>query len=278
MSKPATGLPTGVRALDARIRQARGSQPFEQVQLTVANTVLAQMLPDCAVKGGSAMKFRLGDEQARASQDIDVARRGALDQFVDDLAANLTTGWHGFTGTIRESRNRSKPEGVPDDYVMRAYDVQMQYQGGVWRKLILEVGHDEIGDTGDTGAYINPRLINLFATLGLPEPAPVTVLAIHHQVAQKLHACTGDGKLDRAHDLVDLQLLDRQRGIDLPASKIAAERLFRARNRQAWPPTVDVQPGWGSAYDEAAIDMGVVATVGEAVVWVNELIGKINNG
>lgn len=254
------------------------AQPLAQTELTVANTVLAQMLPDCAVKGGSAMKFRLGDEQARASQDIDVARRGALDEFVDDLNANLTTGWHGFTGTIRESRNRSKPEGVPDDYVMRAYDVQMKYQGSVWRKLILEIGHDEIGDTEDTEDYINPRLINLFAMLGLPEPAPVAVLAIHHQVAQKLHACTGDGKLDRAHDLVDLQLLDREQGIDLPAAKLAAERLFRARNRQAWPPTVDVQPGWESAYGEAAIDMGVADTVGEAVAWVNGLIDKINNG
>lgn len=36
--------------------------------------MVAQMLPDGAVKGGSALKLRLGDEGTRFSEDLDTAR------------------------------------------------------------------------------------------------------------------------------------------------------------------------------------------------------------
>lgn len=40
----------------------------------MADAVVAQMLPDGAVKGGSALKLRFGDEGTRFSEDLDTVR------------------------------------------------------------------------------------------------------------------------------------------------------------------------------------------------------------
>lgn len=163
------------------------------------------MLPPGAVKGGAARKFLLGHANTRFTTDLDVARRDSVNTFVAELEESLRAGWGDFTGRV-VPRQPPKPLGVPAAYVMRPYEIRMSYKRGSWCTVHLELGHDEIGDTRDAVPFLAADLLELFANLGLPQPAAVPVLAVHHQIAQKLHACTEAGS-DRAHDLVDLQLL-----------------------------------------------------------------------
>lgn len=76
------------------------------------NVVVAQVLPDSAIKGGTGLRLRLGERLTRETPDLDTAYRGDLAAFRDRLAANLATGWAGFSGTVtmgakRGARGRS---------------------------------------------------------------------------------------------------------------------------------------------------------------------------
>lgn len=68
----------------------------------VCNTVIGQMIPDGVVKGGTAMKLRIGESGSRFTPDFDASRRAGLS--IDDyqilLAENLQKGWGGFSGTL----------------------------------------------------------------------------------------------------------------------------------------------------------------------------------
>ena len=146
----------------------------------------------------------------------------------------------------------------------------------------LEIGHDEVGGTVDPELHIATDVVELFARLGLPQPDPVALLRIEHQVAQKLHACTdfhGPAKTnDRAHDLVDLQLLESVATFDMISLRMICHRLFIARKRHEWPPIVREMPGWESIYESAARGLPVLPNIGEAVRWANTLVAAINNG
>jgi hypothetical protein len=117
--------------------------------------------------------------------------------------------------------------------------------------------------------------VQLFADLGLPEPAPIPVMRADHQIAQKLHACTGPGN-ERAHDLVDLQLLLSSEDIDLTQVRTTAVHLFDYRQAHAWPPAVVPGPTWSTIYDEAAVSLAVLPNVDSAVAWANDLIARID--
>lgn len=66
----------------------------------MANAIVAQMLPDGSVKGGSAIKMRLGDGATRFTTDLDIARASAIDDFSEQLAGSLATGWGGIHGRV----------------------------------------------------------------------------------------------------------------------------------------------------------------------------------
>jgi hypothetical protein len=89
----------------------------------------------------------------------------------------------------------------------------------------LELGHNEIGDADDPVYLLADDIARLFADVGLPEPAPIPVMRSDHQIAQKLHACT-DPENERAHDLVDLQLLVASEELDLAQVRATSVRLF----------------------------------------------------
>ena len=107
------------------------------------------------------------------------------------------------------------PDGVPAEYVMQPFSIRLAFRGRHWLTVAFELGHDEIGSTESHDLRIADDLITLFEILGLEAPAPIPVLALDHQIAQKLHACTyvnpKTGQNDRAHDLVDLQILAKAR-------------------------------------------------------------------
>lgn len=161
---------------------------------------------------------------------------------------------------------------------MVPFRVKLSYRGSAWKSIILEVGHDELGDTNDSELRMDPGIIELFTSVGLPAPSPVALLSPKHQIAQKLHAASS--KLagnERAHDLVDLQLLDANETYDLAEVRDTCERLFRFRKAQAWPPTIVEYQNWDTIYQGQANGVSVIQDVGQAIVWANCFIERISN-
>ena len=273
--------PSNLRSLQARIdnEAAARNQPVRRIMRAVANVAIGQMLPPSVVKGGTAMKLRVGEPGSRFTPDFDASRSAeiALDDYIDELADLLAAGWSGFTGTV-EQEDAATPDGVPAEYVMQPFSIRLAFRGRHWLTVAFELGHDEIGSTKTPDLRIADDLVTLFASLGLDTPAPIPVLALDHQIAQKLHACTyvnpKSGQNDRAHDLVDLQILELEETIDMTAVAVTAERLFAARQGHDWPPTVVQYDRWETIYTEAASGLDVIDNVTDAVTWANDFIAR----
>ncbi len=232
------------------------------------------MLPDSAIKGGTGLKLRFGERLTRDTPDVDAAFRGDLDAFRNELAKKLAAGWGGFTGTVTMGAKRI-PGPVPEAYVMQPFRVMLKYHGRTFRGIDLEVGYDELeATTKEVPEFeMSEDVLSVFAALGLETPAPVRVQPLHHQIAQKLHACTTP-RSDRAHDLVDLQLIAPMTDPALVAA--TAKRLFRFRTEHPWPPTATEGPDWESLYAEAAEGLDVLPTVAEAIAWLNNYVATLD--
>lgn len=279
----AAGLkpPGNVNNLNSRLQKLANdrNQPLRRLQRALANTIVGQMLPPSVVKGGTGMKLRVGEGASRFTPDFDAARATSLtvEAYIEQFAQNLAQGWQGFTGTITPHEQR-KPEGVPPDYIMEPFDIRLSYESRAWLTVLFELGRDEVGSTTTSDLKMPKDIVELFAAIGLPAPAPIPVQSVHHQVAQKLHACTWvyNDTNERAHDLVDLQILDQEEVIDLALTATTARRLFASRRAQAWPPSIVAYAEWPTIYAAAAEGLGVLGEVGEAVAWANELIARID--
>jgi len=116
----------------------------------------------------------------------------------------------------------------------------------------------------------------LFKQLGFPAPNPIALMPIPHQIAQKLHAVSGEGS-ERAHDLIDLQIIAINETIDYSHTQNACTRLFNSRKLQVWPPTVVKGNNWDSLYTAQASGLDVLVTVDDAVDWANNLIRTIDS-
>ena len=274
--------PSNLRSLQARIANEATArqQPIRRIMRAIANVAIGQMLPPSVVKGGTAMKLRVGEPGSRFTPDFDASRSVdiTLNDYIDELADLLADGWSGFTGTV-EKEEAATPEGVPAEDVMQPFSIRLAFLGRHWLTVAFELGHDEIGSTKSCDLRIAEDLITLFELLGLETPAPIPVLALDHQIAQKLHACTfvnpNTGQNDRAHDLVDLQILEREEKIDMATVAGTAKRLFIARQGHDWPPTVVEYDRWETIYTEAATGLDVIDNVTEAVTWANDFIAQI---
>lgn len=280
-SVPRRDAPPNLRSLEARIRNladARG-QPLRRIQRVVANTAVGQILPDGVVKGGTAMKIRVGETGSRFTPDFDASRSRnvTIEDYIEHLRERLADGWGGFTGTVVELEP-AEPEGVPADYVTQPFEIRLAYRGRHWLTVKFELGHDEVGSTEEPDVRIANDILEIFEILGLDTPEPMPVMSVEHQVAQKLHACTAvnekTGLNERAHDLVDLQILDAEETIDFAVLAELGPRLFAARRTHPWPPTVVHYEAWDMIYAEAAEGLDVIREVGEAVAWANELIAR----
>lgn len=105
---------------------------------------------------------------------------------------------------------------------------------------------------------------------GLPTSAVVPCMTLPWQVTQKLHACTDPVEEprtnDRAHDLVDLQLIEALLADQyLTETRAACIAVFHARDRHPWPPNVTPRPHWVPIYERAlegldALDLPPTAT------------------
>jgi hypothetical protein len=103
------------------------------------------------------------------------------------------------------------------------------------------------------------------------------------QIAQKLHAVTAvfaePEVNDRAHDLIDLQLLELLLAeIDLEATRCACVAVFEARAQHLWPPTVTALPYWPAICERALEGLGhleLAETVESAAERVQQNVDQI---
>jgi len=270
-------VPNSRRNLDIAIDRILGREANPlQVRTLLANTIVGQLLPKGAVKGGSALKLRYGNKTTRFTRDLDAARHGELDSFINELGAALSIGWNGFTGRVVK-KEPAKPKGIPGEYIMQPFEIKLSYLGKSWLTVPFEVGHDEIGDTETPDYFISQDIVGLFIKLGFPAPNPIALMPIHHQIAQKLHALSIKGS-ERAHDLIDLQVIAKNETIDLPPTKIVCQRLFNSRKQQLWPPILTKNEGWDTLYESQIEGLDVFSSVDEAIIWTNELIQSIDSG
>lgn len=267
--------PNSRRNLDLVLERTYGrGREAQQVRTAMAGVIVGQLLPGGAIKGGSALKLRYGYAETRFTTDLDTAREQDIDDFMKDLSAALDFGWEGFTGTVVEL-DPAHPKDVPDDYIMQPFAIKLAYNSKSWVTVTLEVGHDEIGDTAVPEYAIADDMVAMFTRIGFAEPKPIPLMPLHHQVAQKLHAVTGE-KNERAHDLVDLQLIVAHDSIDRALTHETCIRLFASRRKQAWPPVIFKGEGWAAIYNRAKEDLPVLPSVDDAVDWGNELIHLID--
>ncbi|WP_026936339.1 nucleotidyl transferase AbiEii/AbiGii toxin family protein [Gulosibacter molinativorax] len=268
-----SSMPASVRSLEQRLRNLEGDEGLVlRRRVSMALVVVGQLLPEGAVKGGSAMALRYGRE-TRFTRDLDAARVQTLSRFRSDFEEALARGWSGFTGRLIEKK-APRPQAVPTAYVMRPFDVKLDYRGRPWCTVSFELGHNEIGDAEVPEFRLATDLATMFTDVGLEAPKPVSVMRADHQIAQKLHAVSANGS-ERARDLVDLQLLANSEDLDLVQVAATCVRLFDYRQQHAWPPLIVAEEQWSTLYAEAAEGLDVLETLEMALDWVNVFVKRI---
>lgn len=269
-------VPNSKTNLDKAILRFAGEvRKANELRTLMANTIVAQMIGDGVVKGGSGLRFRYGNQRTRATMDLDTSWKTDLDSFLKGLRTKLSEGWNGFTGEIHILRQAS-PRGIPFEYVMQPCEVKLSYRSRPWFTVQLEVGHNEIGDADECEMIDAPEILSeLFSFLALPKPLSIPMMKLEFQVAQKLHGVSAP-KSKRAHDLVDLQLILNNSEINFELARCLCQKLFSYRKVHQWPPLIVKGEEWESVYNAQRRGLEVLDSVDEAVVWANELIEKID--
>lgn len=273
---------------------ARADLPESRVQRQLGTYVAAEILQQVQpedmpgtslflVKGGSQIEMRLGVASSRASKDLDASFRGDFDQMYARAQLAFRAGWNGFTAELTRPEVIKVPGVVVPPIRFKA---KLMYRGFAFCTVPLEVSPAEASSGNESDTITPSPLAHLgLRGLGLPESSKVDCLSLRYQVAQKLHACTElpDGKdNERAHDLVDLQLLMGLLDPDnLQAVRSACEETFASRDGQLWPPALQPPPSWTELYRAARADvldadvLNLAPTVEDAIVIVQDLINAI---
>ena len=180
--------PNSKTNLDRAIQRFAGSNIVaNELRVLMANTIVAQLIGQGVVKGGSGLKFRYGDAASRVTLDLDTAWNSSLDSFLKDIKSKLTTGWNGFDGYVVVQK-QATPRGIPFEYVMQPCDVKLNYKGTPWFTVKMEISHNEIGNADEiemiSSFLLKPRMtvtffpseINFLQRLyigGTPTPPPI---------------------------------------------------------------------------------------------------------
>jgi hypothetical protein len=205
--------------------------------------------PALLVKGGTSLELRCGITASRTSRDLDVVTNHDLAMVHTKLETVVRAGWQGFSGVLTPST----PIEVPGMTVkpMR-FSVKLQFNNKAFATVPLEMSPREAGNT----TSFDVAESNALSLLGIGATVEVPCMSIPWQVAQKLHACTdaatAERRNDRAHDLVDLMILESLASSDLMAAiNEACEAVFAARGRQSWPVVVKMHDHWEPLYRKA---------------------------
>lgn len=161
--------------------------------------------PLLLVKGGSSLELRRGIPDSRTSKDFDTVARRDIELIHEQLADAGETGWEGFTAIFTAPEEIDVP-GMP--VKPRRFTAKLSYRGRAFATVPIEVSSVEAGNADQFDTLTSDAL----GLVGVPAAVAVPCMTIPWQIAQKLHAVTAvleEPKVnDRAHDLVDLQLLE----------------------------------------------------------------------
>jgi Nucleotidyl transferase AbiEii toxin, Type IV TA system len=260
VTKPYSSPPTNLRSLRDRLTQVAERQGvvFGRLQRHVAMIVVAQfaaMLTDDSgaplllVKGGSSLELRRGIPDSRTSKDFDTVARRDIESIHEQFADAGEAGWEGFTAIFTVPQEIDVP-GMP--IKPRRFTAKLSYRGQPFASVPIEVSTVEAGNADQFDTLTSDAL----GLVGVPADIAVPCMTIPWQIAQKLHAVTAvleDPKVnDRAHDLVDLQLLEGlMADSDLIPTRSACIAVFEARAQHLWPPSVAALPHWPLIYTAA---------------------------
>lgn len=267
--------PHNVTYLERAIRSlADSNENGVRLRTLMANVIVGQFLDGAVMRGGGALKLRYGNAATRFTMDFDAARNISAEEFETRFASRLQEGWNGFAGRL-VTMPKAHPRNVPAAYVMQPYEVKLSYRNHAWCTVTLEVAYNEIGDADECDlAEIDGDLKSVFLKLGFPAPAPVPLIKVAHQVAQKLHGVT-ESHSTRAQDLIDLQLLLSRETVDFAEVRNICERLFASRGTHLWPPEGNASESMRQSYDMLKEGLDVLQSYAAAVEWLGALISKI---
>ena len=168
------------------------------------------------LKGGVAMELRFA-LAARTTKDFDLGLVGNRAERIRKLEEVLKLGFDAFTFRMK-----------PEIHQMELADtvrveVAVQYKTRSWQTVEIDLGPGEAREID----LVAPAITGI-AEMGLPVTPHVRCISIPDQVAQKLHACTGPQKEDRARDVLDILLLDMLGQIDYRRTQSSAEEFSRS--------------------------------------------------
>lgn len=281
--------PPNLRSLRDRLTSAakREGVAFGRLQQHIGVLVVTQFLTSLAdehgeplllVKGGVSLELRRGIPESRTSKDLDTVIRGDIERVYDHLAEAGAGGWEGFTVVFTAPVAFEVPALASSAY---RFTAKVAYFAKPFVSVPIEVSPTEAGNA-ETYDKISSEALEL---VGLPNSGAVPCMTLPWQVAQKIHACTDPVDKprtnDRAHDLVDLQLLEALM-VDEPLdeTRAACVAVFAARGKHAWPPVVVAQPHWGPIYVralEALTELGLAPDVDRAIERVQSFIDRIES-
>lgn len=205
------------------------------------------------LKGGVAMELRFA-RAARTTKDFDLGLQGNRAERIRRLEGVLKLGFDEFTF-------RLKPEMHDMDLADTVrVEVAVQYRTRAWQTIAVDLG---AGDAREV-EVVEPAIKGL-AEMGLPITPQVRCLGIHEQVAQKLHACTGPLREDRARDVLDILLVELLGKLDYGRVRAEAERIFKERATHPFPPSPELPPEWRRELETLAAELGYPATNGEEI-------------
>jgi len=286
--------PANKTALAARVRNAARSAdlPEGRVQRQLGVLVVSELLGRVRnengqqlflVKGGSSIELRLGVASSRTTKDLDAVFRGNFSRMYNTARDALAVGWHGFSAVVTPPETINAPGLTAKP---RRFKVKLSFVGQPWCTVPVEVSAAE-SHSASHPESVSPALFAHVGlpSLGLPETSAVLCLPLNYQIAQKLHACTGEdpgGRTnDRAHDLIDVLLLWNL----VPEQEYAAVRsacvdIFVNRAMHSWPPQLLPPPHWEGLFDAAyttVLEPGQVPpTVHEAAAAVRNIVDMID--
>ena len=196
------------------------------------------------LKGGVAMELRFAGA-ARTTKDFDLGLEGNRGERIRRLGEVLQLGFDDFTFRLK-----------PEIHEMELADtvrveVAVEYRTRAWQTVDIDLGPGEAREVD----LVTPAIPGL-AEMGLPVASQVRCLGINEQMAQKLHACTGPQREDRARDVLDILLVEMLGQLDHARMRIAAERIFAERATHAFPPSAALPAEWRQELENLAEELG----------------------
>jgi len=191
---------------------------------------------------------------ARTTKDFDLGLEGNRVERLQRLEEVLKLGFDEFAFRLK-----------PETHQMELADtvrveVAVQYRTRAWQTVDIDLGPGEAREVD----LVKPSVKGL-AEMGLPIAPHVRCLGINEQVAQKLHACTGPLREDRARDVLDILLVDMLGKLDYQRARVAAERVFVERHTHAFPPGANLPMGWRQELENLARELGYPITNAEGI-------------